>query len=163
MVQRRAKTIINHHHHHIFCTLTIVHINSKAICRSRVRLYFEVNSDPHCLDYCHCVEFLEQEMQPKKGHILYFIFAMAAKRIFHLILLARSICSAAYHQLNSSSIVIPLVVAQSGGSHVTRVWVSQMVSPSHVSSVLNLTLVGYGILNYQERQKKKTLWSIEEY
>lgn len=161
MVQRRAKTIINHHHHHIFCTLTIVHINSKAICRSRVRLYFEVNSDTHCLDYCHCVEFLEQEMQPKKGHMLY-LFLLWQQKNFHLIWLARSICSAVYHQLNSS-IVIPLVVAQSGGSHVTRVWVSQMVSPSHVSSVLNLTLVGYGILNYQERQKKKTLWSIEEY
>jgi len=81
MVQRRAKTIINHHHHHIFCTLTIVHINSKAICRSRVRLYFEVNSDPHCLDYCHCVEFLEQEMQPKKGHMLYLFLLWQQKKL----------------------------------------------------------------------------------
>jgi len=85
---------------------------------------------------------------------------MAAKN-FHLILLARSIVLLRIISVHSS--VIPLVVAQSGGSHVTRVWVSQMVSLRHVSSVLILTLVGYGILNYQERQNKETLWSIEEY
>jgi len=145
-VQRRAKTIINHHHHHIFCTLTIVHINSKAICRSRVRLYFEVNSDPYCLGYCHRVEFLEQEMQPKKGHMVYLFLLWQQKTSTWFCWQGQYFCCVSAEQQCH-----PVGCNSVWGSHVTRVWVSQMVSLRHVSSVLILTLVGYGILNYQER------------
>lgn len=77
-MQRRARTITNHYHHHIFCTLTIVHFNSKAICKSRVRLYFEVNRAPSCLGYIIMWNILSKRCNPK-GHRIFCFFATEQK------------------------------------------------------------------------------------
>jgi len=135
-VQRRAKTITNHYHHHIFCTLTIVHFNSKAICRSRVRLYFEVNSVLRCLGSVIMWNILSKRCDPKRD-TQYSLFLPLRQK------LPRD----AIGKVN----VFCCVVEQ---QHHPFVWGKSGQSLGHVS-ILILTLVGYGRLHCQEYQRRK--------